>query len=144
MTRPYYETGCDLETENQLADIFLNSGYELRKLNPAQYAVDFAVIHRGTQSIVGFIEVKRRRVNHDLYPNFMISLSKMMKGIELAERTNTTFGIYVKYDDGWFSYNVNLDSYLIPVIGGRKDRGDEYDIEPVVKIDIKHFRNGNV
>jgi len=133
--RPYYENQRDLTNENLVATALKEKGLDFVKM-PVSYRLDFAMLHKG--KVRGFAEVKTRNNRHDKYPTLMISLGKVMAARQLSEATGTRSILFVKFLDGlyWcdFASPFNLE------IGGRKDRQDDADIEPVAHFAISAFR----
>lgn len=133
--RPYYESPRDLTNENSVSSVLKEKGLDFVKM-PVSYRLDFAIMRNG--KVCGFAEVKTRNNRHDKYPTLMISLGKVMAARQLSEATGTRSILFVKFLDGlyWcdFASPFNLE------IGGRKDRQDNADIEPVAHFAISAFR----
>lgn len=133
--RPYYENQRDLSNEHLVATILKEKGIDLVKM-PISYRLDFAMLRKG--KVRGFAEVKTRNNRHDKYPTLMISLGKVMAARQLSEATGTRSILLVKFLDGlyWcdFASPFNLE------IGGRKDRQDAADIEPVAHFPTEAFQ----
>lgn len=125
--RHFYESSADRSKERAVIDVF-GSIFNVKpvKLKPS-LIVDFGLI-RGDQ-IVGVAEVKVRGKE---YPEMFISHSKVSElrrwdadGVKARIIFATPHGVYVKkvegpHIDGWIGF------------GGRTDRGDPQDQEPVV------------
>lgn len=137
MSRPKYESSVDLDNEKEFKQIYerLRPEYVLVKLNPTQYIVDFAVTDH-KKNVKGFIEFKRRREDHDTYPDIILSLSKWRALFELHQWKKAAF--IVQFNDKLMRMfpPMALDDIRI---SGRADRNDEYDEEPCVHIPIKFF-----
>ena len=135
--RPKYETFEDLSKETIAIKKFISSFGEpvdFVKL-PIQYKMDFCLIDNKT--IKTFVEVKCRTNEKIAFSTYIISMSKVV-----VARSYSDFGVncilLVQWTDqmGW----VDLSSKEWEAkIGGRKDRGDWQDIEPVVHIPISEF-----
>jgi len=133
--RPYYENQRDLTNENLVATALKEKGMDLVKM-PVSYRLDFAMLRKGR--VFGFAEVKTRNNRHDKYPTLMISLGKVMAARQLSEVTGTRSILLVKFLDGlyWCDFASPFDLE----IGGRTDRQDDADIEPVAHFPMKVFR----
>jgi hypothetical protein len=132
-----YESSHDLDQEQSVASVLSKAwNCEFHKL-PISYHVDWMLMREGKG--VAFAELKSRKVPSTQYKTLMLSLSKWIKGNDLRRATTLPFLIIAKFTDGIFY----LDSYSADVdfgIGGRTDRGDSQDIEPVVYMEIQHFK----
>ena len=137
VTRPTYETKADLEVEKVVASqLKAEFGLDCRKL-PVSYRIDWAVF-KG-KKLVGFMELKARKVAKNKYPTLILSLSKLMAGCELASKTNTIFWLGVKWSDTFGVCRITSPFGNIEM-GGRIDRNDSADIEPVVHLPIEDFK----
>ena len=135
--RPIYETPHDLANEASVADV-LSSAWncEMIKLQ-VRDAFDYAAT-RG-RNITAFVEIKARTNPMRRYPTYMISMTKVMSANTIFMSTGTPSFLVVRWTDcmGWVQLNQNK----FPLeIGGRKDRRDAQDIEPVCHININLFR----
>lgn len=137
MTRPTYET----EHDEKLALSIVKRGiediaYSYAKL-PKWYKVDFALLDQQGQ-MIGVAECKARTKK---YPTIILSLGKVMKLLEFDR-----LGM-----QAWFM--VSLETYVhriqitptviaacITGMGGRWDRSDSDDREPVVHLPLDHFQ----
>ncbi len=154
MARPMYETGHDLLAEYGFAHkIEERWDVKLQKL-PIKYGLDFAAV-RGKE-IVSWVELKCRRVDAGTYPTYMLSLNKWNAARELSLSTSLPFLLcvrwknadwYFRFSPGEFALTVKvagkLDQPAFPFglgIGGRSDRNDAQDIEPVVLIPAHYFK----
>ncbi len=133
--RPRYERPRDLVNERKVAERMAQRGIELRKL-PISYRLDFAMFRDG--KLRGFAEVKTRNNRHDTYPTLMISLGKVMAARQLAEVSETRSVLLVQHLDGL--YWCNFASPFEVAMGGRWDRGDDDDVEPVAHFPIEAFK----
>tara|TARA_R110000751_G_scaffold231149_3_gene332553 strand:+ start:1141 stop:1569 length:429 start_codon:yes stop_codon:yes gene_type:complete len=137
VTRPIYETAADLEVENGIArHLKAEYGLDCRKL-PVSYRIDWAVF-KG-KKLVGFMELKARKVTKTKYPTLILSLSKLMAGCELASKTSTIFWLGVKWLDTFGVCRITPPFRNVEM-GGRTDRNDAADIEPVVHVPVERFK----
>ena len=139
MIRPIYETEKDIKSEKDIASLLR----ETHKLNcfkmPISYRIDWAVLSF-MGKLQGFMELKVRNVSRNQYPTLMLSLGKCVTGCNLAQLTNTAFWVAVKWTDSFGICRV-IPPFENVGIGGRMDRGDAADIEPVVYIPITDFKD---
>jgi hypothetical protein len=134
--RPLYESSKDLSNELRVSNILKNC-WDVGFLKlPMAYHVDWAVV-RGTE-IKAFAEFKRRHNPKDRYPTFMISLNKFKNGRGLGQEIGVPFLIIVEWNDGLYYCDTEAVARTYG-FGGRSDRGDPQDKEPVVFIDTKAF-----
>lgn len=139
--RPTYETANDRRAEQS----FLR---ELREplqcdsvvqVSKRLYPVD-AIAYKGNRT-VAFIEVKVRTNAMEFYPTYMISLEKFTRGAWFAECLNADYVIAVQWCDAfgfWRWRDHRLDQPKIAT-GGRTDRNDSDDMEPVIHLPIAEF-----
>lgn len=138
MGRPVYETKVDMTHEASVAECLANAwDCGIKKL-PRLYACDFAAM-RGND-VSAWLEIKFRNAS---YPTYLISLHKWMKGIELSEATEKPFILVVSWpvqNERVILFRALKREPVRVVLGGRKDRGDPADIEPMVEIPISQFK----
>ena len=134
--RPMYENDNDLRSEKNLisyvSDCWNVASYKL----PMSYKIDY-VMYRD-ESPVGFAEVKVRTHTFGTFPTYIISLGKVMEARRLARETNTKSILIVS----WTDRTGYLDFFSHHQIrhGGRSDRNDWQDQEPMCHFDLKHFK----
>ena len=135
MSRPIYETEADRANERRVADILLDRWRCTAVKLPRRYEIDYA-LSRGNR-VMAWAEVKCRTNPREQYPTYMVALGKVIAGLDLAQRTNLPFMLVVQWTDslGWVT--PKLDAIHI---GGRHDRGDGDDEEPVAHIPITEFK----
>ena len=135
--RPIYETEEDLEKEERLALAFAQKyGAEAHKL-PALYPLDYSYTKDG--SVVAFIEIKIRTNSFAAYPTYMIGLSKITSARNIHITTGLPVLLAVKWGCGTVGFiDVNAPFENL-TMGGRTDRNDEADIEPVVHWNMEAF-----
>jgi hypothetical protein len=132
--RPRYERPADLTVERKVAAQLERKGIKLHKL-PVSYRLDFAMFKNG--KLKGWAEIKARRNNHDRYPTLLISLGKVMAARQLADVSGTRSILLVQYLDGL--YWCDFASAFEIRMGGRYDRGDADDVEPVAHFPMEAF-----
>jgi hypothetical protein len=135
--RPIYETEEDLQKEERLALAFAQKyGAEAHKL-PALYPLDYSYTKDG--SVVAFMEIKIRTNSFAAYQTYMISLSKITSARNIHITTGLPVLLAVKWGCGTVGFiDVNAPFENL-TMGGRTDRNDEADIEPVVHWNMEAF-----
>src|SRR5690606_34328492 len=132
MSRPRYETPADLAGERAIAELVEQEWKaQLQKL-PEQYKLDYAAYRDG--ELVAWLEIKCRSHAADAYPTLILSVAKWHAGVALAVTTGHPFILVANFVDGAkfvrYSRGKVLDVRYGP--GGRTDRGDAQDREPVI------------
>ena len=137
MTRPIYQSNRDLTNENKIKAIVEPKWEcELKKL-PFAYHIDWMALRKNNP--LAFIEIKwRENLPINKYPEYMMSLNKLMKGKEYTKETNLPFILIVYFTEGAYYLKQN-DIEVRYGYGGRFDRGDAQDVEPMVFIPIGAF-----
>ena len=136
-SRPMYESSKDLANEKEVAGLLsARHGYVFHKLKIA-YHVDWLVMDEGKPKYVA--EIKRRFNQSIKYPTLMISLHKWMKGKEMAREMRIPFVLIIRWDEGVFWYKEGT-SKVTYGFGGRYDREDSQDQEPMVFIQVDKFK----
>jgi hypothetical protein len=138
--RHVYETPENLKNEQVVAEQITSKwDIKVEKLKPLHH-FDYAFIHDG--KITGFLEIKCRTFASNTYWTYMISLEKVMRGMDYWERCNLRVILAVHWTDriGWCNLEREGDGWEI-VLGGRNDREDDQDMEPVVLIPVLNFKN---
>lgn len=134
--RPIYENGDTLAVEE--ATVRKVAGVwrcEYRKL-PRQYRIDWALLRSG--KIAAWCECKRRHNQRNKYPSLMLSLSKVAHGLDLERQTGLPFLLVIEWDDCLAYLKAQGIGPLR--FGGRSDRGDWQDQEPVVDFPVDEFK----
>ena len=146
--RPLYETAKDLKHEKEIAKKIEEAlSWRLHKLSKA-YFLDFIAFSKypKTMGLVAFIEVRKRNNHTNKYPTVILSLNKYLKGVFYAKTLGVKFLFVVQFHDGCFAYTYAEDAdfeykALEHIqIGGRTDRNDPQDVEPVIHIPIDKFK----
>lgn len=114
-------------------------GCKARKL-PIRYALDYGLFQ---DKLIGFAEVKCRTVGFEAIHRmggYMLSLGKWMSARTLYEMTGAPFFLAVSTPDGTFAARFDEFPVFTVSLGGRTDRRDWQDMEPVVMIPVWHFK----
>ena len=111
-------------------------GLTAKKL-PRLYHLDFVLLDR-KKEIRAFAEVKTRSNTQHLYTEYMIGLSKVLQAKKLSEVTGYASLLIVQWSDatGW----INLLEYQRIGWGGRTDRDDFQDLEPMAFFTASAFK----
>jgi len=104
---------------------------------PRSYRLDWAALRN--DAITAWIEMKRRYRTFDQYDDTFLSLHKMIAAKELNAHTGLRCLFAVQFDD-CLAYADLLDDFDWKItFGGRTDRGDWQDVEPIVLIPMRAF-----
>lgn len=135
MSRPLYESRKDLAHEKYVAKK-IATAYDLRltKMHK-KLSIDFMAFDKSGRA-VAVIEVKRRHNRHTKYPTIILSLMKFNRGVEFYNSNKLNFIFVVEFDDGIFTYDYSPEDNFEICYGGRTDRNDSQDLEPVIQIPI--------
>lgn len=140
-SRTLYETKEDLANEKTaFVDIKKHFKVTGNKL-PKQYRLDFILYNKG--SVWAVVEYKcRRGIKTDTYPDIILSCAKFMEGKRWVRDFRCKFYFVVEFSDGLYCVELTyLDTgYAVVTRGGRTDRDDWQDIEPVIRIPIDNFK----
>ena len=138
--RPQYEDASSLEAERAAIALVERAwGVGSFKL-PIAYQIDYALTHGTT--IRAFVEVKCRSCKSDAYRDYMSSVHKVDAAMRLHHVTGLPVFLVVEWLDqiGWLDIGKALRGKAYKVtIGGRIDRDDSADREPVVLFPIADF-----
>lgn len=135
--RPLYEDEFDLGREEKFSRLVAEKFHcTFRKL-PIRYGLDFAAERDG--KVVSFVEVKTRNVGVTTYPTFMLSVSKFMAADALTRTTGLPCFLAVGWQSMWGYIPMNGKPPGDVAMGGRTDRGDSQDVEPVFLIPTSTF-----
>jgi hypothetical protein len=138
MNRPIYEDHDDRAAEKLLVEFLVNvnrwSGFER---TPKMYPCDWVIDLGGGD--FGLLELKWRE---KFYSQYLISLHKVATLITYAEIGNFVPMLGVGWKDirEVALWEPIRREYLKPGFGGRRDRGDHQDVEPVVYADVRCAR----
>jgi len=131
------ESEADLQAEKVAADRLAQCfEWEMVKLCPSKYIVDFAAFHRG--SLVAYVEIKTRNISHDQlasFQTFMVSANKIawLKMMAWSGGKNVMALMVASLTDALLMANVRTMN-LHHQYGGRKDREEWRDMEPIAHI----------
>lgn len=136
-SRPIYETSDDLSREREVA-LKLAKNYKLEAIKlPKMYPVDWALCQGS--AISSFIEIKCRKNQKNKYSTLILSLHKWQAMMEFERIAKIRTLLVVEFIDALACIRAN--SMFQVMIGGRDDRNDPQDKEPVIHIPIKAMKN---
>lgn len=129
-----YERRGDRESELAAAEAaFGPRGLLVRKL-PVAYEVDFCVLR--DERVIGVVEVK---VRTRAYDTLLVSLHKA-QALRRFAACGLIAWLLVQVPAGLYARRVLPDEPLDVRWGGRKDRGDWQDMEPVAHFPMVGMR----
>jgi hypothetical protein len=131
--RPMYETARSLGDEQAVLSRLESAWGCVGKKLPIHYQVDFALCVEG--EIKAWVEVKCRDKK---YPEMWLSLHKVMAGVSLNKTTSLPF--ILVYGFGEEIYWMTVETIPEITMGGRTDRGDWQDIEPMAVFELSKFK----
>lgn len=138
--RPTYETAVDRSNEQKVVESICGRwNCEYAKL-PRRYELDY-ILTRGKEA-VAWMEVKCRNYSLDEIGSmggYMLSLAKWNAAQLLVTFTGRPFYLAIQTTCGGYVAKVRDFESADIRIGGRKDRNDWQDQEPVVFIPTKRF-----
>jgi hypothetical protein len=140
MTSVMYETPADLQREQATIERFLAHfpGCTAEKL-PRNTHADFAILSPKGKRVL-YVEVKQRFCSRRRYSTYWIGKSRLERLARSALRDGVTPLLLVEWEDalGFVDPNKALKASKIS-IGGRTDRNDERDIEPMASFPFHLF-----
>jgi hypothetical protein len=137
-SRPVYENTATLAAESEFAaKIEKVFGCTLKKL-PMRYSVDFMCVCG--INLLSWSELKNRNIRSDQYPNYFLSLQKWISGNQLSCETGAQFRLFVRFTDCDMWLNCSQHSFSFITYGGRVDRDDWQDMEPMVVLPLTNFQ----
>jgi len=134
--RPIYESENDLRNERQIIGGLNRLWHTQATKLPRTYGLDYTLTRGGR--VTAFVEIKCRTIPSWTYETYMISLAKVLRAKGLGNSVGVPALLVVRWNDvvGY----IDLRPIALDVqVGGRTDRGDAQDIEPVCMIPIKDF-----
>jgi len=141
MKRAKYETQRDLNAEMRIiARIKEKWGCDAVKM-PHEYYTDFFLTEMSAERRVmakATCEIRCRSHRFGTFDSVFISLNKARNILQMAEFTGLPALFVVQWVDqcGF----IKLEPPLPPIsIGGRNNKRDKYDTEPVVNLPVKDF-----
>lgn len=140
--RQFYESPLNIERERAIAEaVAAQWESPAHKLKVAS-AVDYAFVRNAR--VVGFAECKAREytmAKMQSWGGVMLSVHKWERMLALHKCTNLPVLFIVQDADGviWWHHPTDFGHDGV-MMGGRTDRGDSQDIEPVILLGSERFR----
>jgi hypothetical protein len=143
--RPRYESESDRKHEALIVGEICNQWDVEAKKVPIRYEFDYALMKADMSSwklepiVVGILEIKRRKKK---YKTLMISMQKVATMQMYSQQFDIPAILAVSWPNEETQYTIlqqrRTAGYRIEW-GGRRDRGDSQDEEPVIHIPVEHF-----
>ena len=137
MSRPIYETAENRQSESSAARIIEEKLGLTVVQNKRLYPADYSFIKNGVVKGIG--EIKVRKNPRFKYSTFFISADKITKCKAFSQEFGIPFFLFVWWSDGLYTINLTDKKPLHLAIGGRYDRGDSQDVEPMAHYDPADF-----
>lgn len=138
--RPIYETpqqhGAEATVMEEVAAAWGKAYARLPRFSP----VDYATVDNG--KITAFIEVKCRRqtmAELDALGGILLSLQKWSTAARMCQMADVPFVLVARAADLTWYYMTRDFTHDGAVMGGRRDRNDSDDIEPVILLRASRF-----
>ena len=109
----------------------------------AFYPADFILRKKGNEYACAMAEYKRRKNVMGLYPEYAISMRKITNNVSMTKTAGLLFFLIVEWNDkfGYLLFNGKAPDPEFKIkIGGRNDRGDDADVEPMAMFSISKFK----
>ncbi len=141
MVRPIYETEENKKRQNDMRSILESKWSCVLQDLPYKYQLDWMAFK--DKKPMAVLEFKHReKLSFDAWPRYMISLDKWIRAREISQEMCLPFIMVITFTEGTyygsFLHNESFDlSYMW---GGRLDRNDAQDSEPMVLLPLKHFK----
>jgi hypothetical protein len=141
MVRPEYENSENRKQERRATEAFRLQRWpdnvtSIVKL-PRKSSLDFAAVRSG--EVIGIGEIKVRTNDHTKYDTYMISMDKWHVGCSLSSHLQLPVWLIVQFTDKLMYVPMAFQEGITYAMGGRDDRGDPADQEPVVLIPMGLF-----
>lgn len=133
MARPIYESDADRRRERDAISLYCAKRRVSFAKLPMFYEVDFALLLRG--KVVGCAEVKIRSAR---YSTMILSLHKWLALCAWAN-AGLQARVLVMWPSGLHLFRVQPNVVRDITMGGRVDRADDQDVEPVVHLPTSEF-----
>lgn len=141
MPRPTYENEQSIAAERAFIERLQRRWRCVFRKLPVKYELDYVAERDGVA--VAYVELKVRTCNKRAYNEYMIALSKFVRAGLLSGATKLPCFLCVQWADATGYVDMMKAQGVQFGVGGRKDRGDWQDIEPVALIPIDQFKDIN-
>ena len=140
LSRPVYETHADRVSEKLIVTKLCHAWECTAEKGRHLGYVDY-YLYKPKTNLIAVVEIKNReKLSVRRFPAYMISKAKIKKGLTISNELAVPFILVVNFAEYLTYAEIKHDHKFKEGIGGRKDRGDPYDIEEVVYIPISLFR----
>lgn len=136
--RPIYETEKTKLEEARFMASLENKLCLKAKKQPVKNEIDFS-LSNGNDHVIGMVEVRCRNIEHDRYPDYMVSLHKVKSALQWS--VFFPVKLYVRWVDAygrWDFTKWNEGACYIRE-GGMYSRNDPDDEEPCLYIPRDQF-----
>lgn len=145
--RKQYETPQDRENQERVArrceQLFNCKAHNLSKSYRLDYALTRLSPETREHELVAWAEIKARNNSIGHYPTYLISSQKLNAARCFMDTTGSPFFLFVEFTDAlaYMLFNTwgELQTCSTWAWGGRSDRNDPDDKEPVGLIDVARF-----
>lgn len=138
--RPIYESLADKENERAIVTQICYAWDCLAEKGRHLGYVDY-YLYKPKTNLIAVIEIKNRhKLSVRKFPAYMISKNKINKGLIISNELAVPFLLVVNFAEMLMYAEIKREHQYKEGMGGRKDRNDPYDIEPVVYIPISLFK----
>lgn len=138
MTMKFYETKEDRERERGVANrVGLAWAVDMVAM-PEHTWYDFCAIKDGV--IKAYVEIKTRKNAHDDFETYMISSSKVQRGMMARQTLGVKFLLVVQWEDKLRWLDV-AESHFFLKVGGTTKRNDPRDVEVMAHFEISQFKD---
>jgi hypothetical protein len=141
MTRPLYESSEDRSREQEVAKLVEERWGVVAQKMPMRYEFDYMLMRSSPSRQVAIMEVKCRLKKYD---TLLISMQKVVTMQMYHQQFNVPAVLAVSWPNEEPMYTLlepaRTSKYEVEW-GGRDDRGDDQDKEPVIHIPVEHFRH---
>ena len=136
MARPIYETAQDRDNEEEIAK-HIAERYNAKAIKAKRlYGLDWFFEREGY--VVGMVEIKARKCASSDYATYMISADKIARIRMLSSVSGIPSFLFVAWTDCMGYINL-ADQPDFTAVGGRRDRGDDQDVEALLHYQIDRF-----
>ena len=130
--RPKYETEEDRNREAVVLSSVCRSWECAAYKLPDRYEFDYLLMRKKEGK--AWLEIKVRTNERDDYPDYMISFAKLMAARRLSEASALPSFLLVQWVRSKGLIRLDTIKKFRLSMGGRSDRGDAQDLEPVIFI----------
>lgn len=139
MARTMYETEANLEKERAVVALICEKFKCTSDKLAIKYGLDYALSRDG--KVAAFCEIKCRNYPFSHFADgYAIGLHKIMAAKQLTDTTGLPFILVISCEDGVYYTKVSEFKNILTVMGGRRDRGDPQDIEPMAVFRAAEFK----